>query len=103
MVGIPAGSGNKYLEVRPIGLFWMHDEKGPDAKLLCVLADDPRWEETENIDDLPKHLLDEISAPPHPEVLAHSGSSSRRVTKRPWTEQLAQRSAHRLPVPGHWA
>jgi inorganic pyrophosphatase len=49
------------LEVRPIGLFWMHDEKGPDAKLLCVLADDPRWEETENIDDLPKHLLDEIS------------------------------------------
>lgn len=50
-----------HLEVRPIGVFWMHDEKGPDAKLLCVPADDPRWQETEDIDDLPKHLLDEIS------------------------------------------
>jgi inorganic pyrophosphatase len=50
-----------HLEVRPIGVFCMHDEKGPDEKLLCVPADDPRWQETEDIEDLPKHLLDEIS------------------------------------------
>ena len=47
--------------VRPIGVFWMQDESGPDAKLLCVPVDDPRWADTEGIEDLPRHLLDEIS------------------------------------------
>jgi len=47
--------------VRPIGVFWMHDESGPDAKLLCVPVDDPRWSDTVTIDDLPQHLLNEIS------------------------------------------
>jgi inorganic pyrophosphatase len=47
--------------VRPIGVFWMQDESGPDAKLLCVPVDDPRWSDTVGIDDLPRHLLDEIS------------------------------------------
>jgi inorganic pyrophosphatase len=47
--------------VRPIGVFWMQDESGPDAKLLCVPVDDPRWSDTVDIDDLPRHLLDEIS------------------------------------------
>jgi inorganic pyrophosphatase len=47
--------------VRPIGVFWMNDERGPDAKLLCVPADDPRWSDTVTIDDLPQHLLYEIS------------------------------------------
>ena len=49
------------IRVRPIGVFWMHDEKGPDAKLLCVPADDPRWQDTETISDLAPHLLSEIS------------------------------------------
>jgi len=49
------------VSVRPIGVFWMKDEKGPDAKLLCVPVDDPRWSDTVTIDDLPKHLLNEIS------------------------------------------
>jgi inorganic pyrophosphatase len=47
--------------VRTIGVFWMHDEHGPDAKLLCVPADDPRWSDTVSIEDLPQHLLNEIS------------------------------------------
>lgn len=47
--------------VRPIGVFWMRDESGPDAKLLCVPVDDPRWSDTVTIDDLPQHLLNEIS------------------------------------------
>jgi inorganic pyrophosphatase len=48
------------VRVRPIGVFWMHDEHGPDAKLLCVPAGDARWETTRSIGDLPDHLLDEI-------------------------------------------
>jgi inorganic pyrophosphatase len=49
------------VSVRPIGVFWMQDESGPDAKLLCVPVDDPRWSDTVTIDDLPQHLLNEIS------------------------------------------
>ncbi len=43
---------------RPIGVLWMTDENGPDAKILAV-PDDPRagWEDLE---DLPDHLLREI-------------------------------------------
>ena len=26
---------------RPVGVFWMEDEKGPDAKILCVPVHDP--------------------------------------------------------------
>ena len=46
---------------RPIGVFWMTDEKGPDAKVLTVPSTDPRWAEIKEIDDLPGHLLDEIA------------------------------------------
>jgi len=48
------------IRVRPIGVFWMHDEHGPDAKLLCVPASDPRWHATHEIDDLPAHVRNEI-------------------------------------------
>ena len=33
---------------------------GPDAKILCVPAGDPRWEQVEDMADLPAHLVDEI-------------------------------------------
>ena len=48
------------VQARIIGVFWMRDEAGPDAKLLTVLAHDPRWDEARDIDDLPGALLDEI-------------------------------------------
>jgi inorganic pyrophosphatase len=38
----------------------MRDEKGPDAKVICVIAGDPDYEKVREIGDLPKHLLDEI-------------------------------------------
>ena len=28
--------------VRPVAVFWMSDEKGPDAKVFCVSSHDPR-------------------------------------------------------------
>jgi len=49
------------INARPIGVFWMADEKGPDAKVLTVPATDPRWAEISDIGDLPPHLLDEIA------------------------------------------
>ncbi|MDQ3896055.1 MAG: inorganic diphosphatase [Actinomycetota bacterium] len=50
-----------HIRARPIGVFWMSDEKGPDAKVLTVPSTDPRWAEIADIDDLPNHLLDEIA------------------------------------------
>jgi inorganic pyrophosphatase len=46
--------------VRPVGLFKMHDEKGPDAKILCIPLGDPLWNHIETLDDVPPHLLKEI-------------------------------------------
>jgi inorganic pyrophosphatase len=49
-----------HIMARPIGVFWMRDEKGPDAKLLCVPAKDPRWSGVSDLRDLRSHRLDEI-------------------------------------------
>lgn len=50
-----------HIRARPIGVFWMSDEKGPDAKVLTVPSTDPRWATIAEIGDLPPHLLDEIA------------------------------------------
>jgi len=49
-----------HLHARPVGVFWMRDDAGPDAKVLAVPANDPRWATVEDLEDLPDHLLDEI-------------------------------------------
>ena len=48
------------IRARPLGVFWMRDEKGRDAKILAVPAGDPRQTWTE-IDELPRYVLLEIS------------------------------------------
>ena len=50
-----------WVAARPVGVFWMSDDAGPDAKILCVPAGDPRYEHVTDIGDLPRHLPDEIS------------------------------------------
>lgn len=48
------------IEAKPIGLFKMWDEKGPDAKILCVPVRDPFWNYLEKLSDVPPHHLKEI-------------------------------------------
>ena len=48
------------IEARPVGLFRMIDEKGPDAKILCIPLGDPMWNHINTLDDVPPHLLKEI-------------------------------------------
>jgi inorganic pyrophosphatase len=48
------------VRVRVIGALIIEDEKGPDPKILSVLADDARFEGIKNIDDVHKHKLREI-------------------------------------------
>ena len=48
------------IDARPIGLFKMWDEKGPDQKILCVPLGDPLWNHIQRLEDAPPHLLKEI-------------------------------------------
>jgi inorganic pyrophosphatase len=48
------------IAVRPIGVFWMTDEKGPDAKILTVPARDPRYTALTDLNDVPEHVTAEI-------------------------------------------
>ena len=42
-------------------MFSMRDEKGVDAKLVCVLEHDPQWDGAHDITDVPEHLRNEMS------------------------------------------
>jgi inorganic pyrophosphatase len=48
------------IQCRAIGMFVMSDEKGPDEKVLCVPAHDPRHDGVQDITDMPRFDLLEI-------------------------------------------
>lgn len=48
------------VEVKPIGVFHMADEKGQDEKVICVPVSDPVWNEKNDLSDLNPHRLKEI-------------------------------------------
>lgn len=50
-----------HIRSRPVGVFLMEDEHGNDAKVLCVTASDPRQAAVQDLEDLPRHELDEIA------------------------------------------
>lgn len=49
-----------HIDIKPIGMFEMSDEKGLDEKILCVPLHDPLWNHLEELEDAPPHLLKEI-------------------------------------------
>jgi inorganic pyrophosphatase len=49
-----------HVMARPVAVFGMSDEKGDDAKVLCVPAHDPRWDSVRDIGDVDNHLLAEV-------------------------------------------
>jgi inorganic pyrophosphatase len=49
-----------WITARPVGVFWMADDKGPDAKIICVPAGDPRWTHVQEIEDVQDLLRAEI-------------------------------------------
>jgi inorganic pyrophosphatase len=58
-VGEPTFPGCR-IRARPVGMFRMRDEKGPDEKILCVPLRDPMWSHLADVADFPPHLLAEI-------------------------------------------
>jgi len=49
------------IDVKPIALFRMEDDKGVDDKVLAVPVSDPTWNQLETLDDLSDQLQDEIA------------------------------------------
>jgi len=49
-----------HIRVRPVGVFWMKDEAGPDAKVLSVPLADPRWTDVDDLHGVPPFMLQEI-------------------------------------------
>ena len=60
LVGCPTFPGCQ-IRVRAIGMFCMTDEKGPDEKVLCVPAHDPRYAHIRDIGDVPEFDQREIT------------------------------------------
>ena len=49
------------ITVRSVGVFWMLDEKGPDAKVLTVPSRDVRYAGINDLSDVHAYVLDEIA------------------------------------------
>ena len=49
-----------WVEARPVGVLYMRDEAGEDAKLICVPPKEPRWSKVRDIEDLTPELRAEI-------------------------------------------
>ncbi|WP_185869619.1 inorganic diphosphatase [Blattabacterium cuenoti] len=48
------------IKVKPIGIFFMIDEKGEDEKIICVPIADPNYNKINSIDEIPSHAKKEI-------------------------------------------
>jgi inorganic pyrophosphatase len=93
------------VRVRILGVFFMRDEAGTDAKLICVLEHDPQWDGATDIHDVPTHLRNEIEhffsiykdlePEKHSEVLGFEGR------EKALAELAASREAYRVHNEAH--
>ena len=70
------------IRVRPIGVFWMEDEKGPDAKVLTVPVGDPVAGRIASIEDLESEHRNEIE---HFFSVYKDLEAGKRVSMRGWS------------------
>jgi inorganic pyrophosphatase len=49
------------VEARPVALMKMEDEKGTDDKIVAIPVKDPRFNEIEDMNDIPEHVRKEIN------------------------------------------
>src|SRR3954469_10787339 len=59
LLGAPGYPG-VWVQARPLGVLYMQDEAGEDAKIICVPPREPRWNGVEDLADLTPQLVDEI-------------------------------------------
>jgi inorganic pyrophosphatase len=84
------------IRVRPVAVFWMHDEHGPDAKILCVPANDSRYAHIEDLLDVDVHVLGEISHffDVYRDLEPGKSTDTRGWESRAHAEDVIKRAAH---------
>jgi len=97
-VGEPTFPGCR-INVRPIGLFRMTDEKGEDEKILCVPLRDPIWSHVGDLAGLPMTLLNEIEHffQVYKDLERHK-TETRGFGNRAEAEEVIVRSRARAPI-----
>jgi inorganic pyrophosphatase len=87
---------------RPVGVFWMNDEQGPDAKILAVPAGDPRYAEVRDLSDVPGYLTAEIGHffDIYKELEPGKGTDVRGWQDRACAEQIIEESYARAQPGG---
>jgi inorganic pyrophosphatase len=48
------------MRARPVGVLLMHDDKGPDEKILCVALGDPHYAHVRSLADVSPQKLVEV-------------------------------------------
>ena len=85
-------------EARPVGVLYMRDEAGEDAKLICVPPTEPRFTGVNDLGDLPPNLVEEIehffnvykALEPH----KHSSAAGIGDRAAAWAEIESSRAAY---------
>lgn len=84
-------------EARPVGVLYMQDEAGEDAKLICVPPKEPRFDNVHDIADLTPQLVSEIqhffNVYKALEPDKHSSSEGMGGREAAWREIEASRAA----------
>jgi inorganic pyrophosphatase len=90
-----------WVEARPVGVLYMRDEAGEDAKLICVPPNEPRWHGVYDISDLTPQLMAEIQhffeVYKALEPDKYSSTAGVAGREQAWAEIEAARTAY----PGH--
>src|ERR1700730_17212411 len=79
-----------HIRVRPIGVFWMEDEKGPDAKVLTVPVADPVSGRMSSLEDLEPEQRKEIE---HFFTIYKALEPDKRTSTRGWSGAEEARAA----------
>ena len=90
-----------WVEARPVGVLYMQDEAGEDAKIICVPPKEPRWNDVDDLADLTPQLVERdpallrrLQGARTRQVLVHR--RSRRPRRRPGARSA---KPSRLPRP----
>jgi inorganic pyrophosphatase len=78
------------IKVRPIGVFNMTDEKGPDAKVLCVPVSDPIWNKLFRLSEVNVHLKKEIEH----FFLVYKDLEQKKVSVEGWEDETRAREVY---------
>lgn len=89
-------------EARPVGVLFMRDEAGEDAKLICVPPTEPRFSKVYEISDLTPQLVAEVqhffNVYKALEPNKHSSSSGIGGREKAWHEIREARANYVAPV-----